>query len=97
MFKVNNKQYSRWRRSGTFIINFEHILYLFNSVSFVAFEHVSAFWEVTQMWTLKHIEHIDQVRLLLALYTLDRLLFLFVLNRIDFSVIMRLRINEWTK
>ena len=77
MSKVNNKQYSRWRHSGTFIINFEHMLYLFNSVSFVDFEHAFAFWEVSQMSTLKYIEHIEQVRLMLALYTLDRLLFLY--------------------
>ena len=53
------------------------MLYLFNSVSFVDFEHAFAFWEVSQMSTLKYIEHIDQVRLMLALYTLDRLLFLY--------------------
>ena len=25
MFKVNNKDTSQWRRSGAFIVNFEHI------------------------------------------------------------------------
>ena len=28
MFKVNNKN-NRWRRSGVFIVNFEHISHLF--------------------------------------------------------------------
>ena len=29
MFKVNNKDTGQWRRSGVFIVNFEHISYLF--------------------------------------------------------------------
>ena len=29
LFKVNNKNTSQWRRSGVFIVNFEHISHLF--------------------------------------------------------------------
>ena len=44
MFKVNNKTpESCRRRSGTFIVNFEHISQLF-SVSFYDFEQVSVSW-----------------------------------------------------
>ena len=28
MFKVNNKHWRYWRRSGVFIVNFEHISHL---------------------------------------------------------------------
>ena len=28
MFKVNNKDMAPWRRSGNFIVNFEHISHL---------------------------------------------------------------------
>ena len=41
MFKVNNKDR---RRSGVFIVNFEHISQLFSSVSIFNFEHVNAGW-----------------------------------------------------
>ena len=41
MFKVNNKDR---RRSGVFIVNFEHISQLFSSVSIFNFKHVNAGW-----------------------------------------------------
>ena len=28
MFKVNNKEFCHWSRSGTLIVSFEHILHL---------------------------------------------------------------------
>ena len=31
MFQVNNKNPSQWRRSGVFIVNFEHISHLLSS------------------------------------------------------------------
>ena len=34
----------QWRRSGGFIVNFEHISHLCSSVSIVNFEHVVAGW-----------------------------------------------------
>ena len=36
--------FSRWRRFGGFIVNFEHISHLCSSVSIVNFEHVIACW-----------------------------------------------------
>ena len=45
MFKVNNKATrTTWRRSGGFIINFEHISHLCSSVSIVNFEYVIVRW-----------------------------------------------------
>ena len=43
MLKVNKKTPERrhWRRSGVFIVNFEHILYFFSSVSIVDVEQVN--------------------------------------------------------
>ena len=35
----------QWRRSGIFIVNFEHISHLFSSISIVNFEHVIAGWD----------------------------------------------------
>ena len=35
---------ANWRRSGVFIVNFEHISHLCSSVSIVNFEHVIASW-----------------------------------------------------
>ena len=40
-------QSQRWRRSGIFIFNFEHISHLFSSVSIVAFEQVNVSWAVS--------------------------------------------------
>ena len=40
MFKVSK---SHWRRSGIFIVNFEHTLH--SSVSIVSFDQVNAAWE----------------------------------------------------
>ena len=37
-----------WRRSGGFIINFEHISHLCSSVSIVKLKHVNAGWEGTE-------------------------------------------------
>ena len=50
MFKVNNKTPKRpqWRRSGVFIVNFEHIFTLFPSVSIVDFEQVNVGWVIYQ-------------------------------------------------
>ena len=49
MFKVNNKATrTTWRRSGGFIINFEHISHLCSSVSIVKLKHVNAGWEGTE-------------------------------------------------
>ena len=36
--------FGRWRRSGVFIVNFEHISH-FSAVSIVNFEHIIADWE----------------------------------------------------
>ena len=45
MFKVTIKtRERRRRRSGVFIVSFEHISRLFYSVSIVNFEHVIAGW-----------------------------------------------------
>ena len=46
MFKVNNKdtRTTPRRRSGVFIVNFEHILHLALVASFVNFEQVSPGW-----------------------------------------------------
>ena len=42
MFKVNNKNTRRHRRrSGVFIVNFEHISQFFSSVSIVEFEQIN--------------------------------------------------------
>ena len=47
MFKVNNKRH--WRRSGIFIVNFEHISHLvlvFEHIShLVNFKQVNAGWD----------------------------------------------------
>ena len=40
MFKVN----IQWRRSGLFIVNFEHISHLFSSASIIDFEQVNVSW-----------------------------------------------------
>ena len=44
MSKVNNKD--QWRRSGIFVVNFEHILHLFLMFLLLTFEQVNADWEV---------------------------------------------------
>ena len=45
MFKVDNKNTrTTSRRSGLFIINFEHILDHFSSVPIVDFEQVNVYW-----------------------------------------------------
>ena len=46
MLKVNNKDTRRrqLRRSGVFIVNFDHISHLFSSVSIVNFELLNAGW-----------------------------------------------------
>ena len=48
MFKVSNKAPERHqlRFSGVFIVNFEHVLRLFQSVSMVGFEQVNISWIV---------------------------------------------------
>ena len=35
----------QWRRSGVFIVNFEHISHPFSSVYIVDFEQVNVSWE----------------------------------------------------
>ena len=51
MFKGNNKDTrttpERWRRSGVFIVNYEHIFLSSSIVSIVNFEHVIAGWVKT--------------------------------------------------
>ena len=44
MFKINNKNNRTFFRSGVFIVNFEHILHLFYSISIVDFEQVNLSW-----------------------------------------------------
>ena len=47
MFKVNNKdtpERRQWRRSYVFIVNFEHISYVFSRVSIVNFKQVNVSW-----------------------------------------------------
>ena len=44
MSKVNNKD--QWRRSGIFVVNFEHVLHLFLMFLLLTFEQVNADWEV---------------------------------------------------
>ena len=49
MFEVNKKgtrtmSMAHWRRSSVFIVNFEHILHPFCSVSFVEHEQVNVCW-----------------------------------------------------
>ena len=41
---MKKSKWRRWRRSGIFIDNFEHISHLFSSVSTVEFEHVNVCW-----------------------------------------------------
>ena len=41
---IKTAERRHWRRSGVFIVNFEHISHLCSSVSFVNFEHVIAGW-----------------------------------------------------
>ena len=50
MFKVNNKdtRTKHWRRSGTFTVNFEHILHLVLVLLLLAFEHVIAGWDMVK-------------------------------------------------
>ena len=54
MFKVNNKDTRR--RSGIFIVTFEHISHLNCSASIVNFEHVFADWKCNifsaSTWTI---------------------------------------------
>ena len=38
----------RWRRFGSFIVNFEHISHLCSSVSIFNFEHVIAGWAFSE-------------------------------------------------
>ena len=42
-----------WRSFGVFIVNFEHISYLFSSVFIVKFEHVIAGWVVNPLKTVR--------------------------------------------
>ena len=41
---IKTPERRQWRRSGVFIVNFEHISHLFSSVSIVNFQHVNAGW-----------------------------------------------------
>ena len=60
MSKINNKNTSewRWRRSGVFIANFEHISYFTpcSSVSIVDFEHAIADWVITYIITFSIVK-----------------------------------------
>ena len=54
MFKVNNKNI-QWRRSGAFLVNFEHISFtIFSSAFFVDFEQVNVSWVITFLKRLMH-------------------------------------------
>ena len=41
IIKIPEQRY--WRRSGVFIVNFEHFYYLFSSVSIIEFEQVNVY------------------------------------------------------
>ena len=45
MLTIKTPERPQYRRSGVFIVNFEHIFAPCSSVSFVDFEHVIASWE----------------------------------------------------
>ena len=42
---MKTPEWRYWRRSGVFIVNFEHIFYFALEVSIVNFEQVNASWE----------------------------------------------------
>ena len=46
---IKTPEQRQWRRSGVFVVNFEHISHRVLSVSVVNFEHVIAGWEPPQM------------------------------------------------
>ena len=45
LLKVNNRITSQWRRSGVFIVNFEHTSQLVPRFQLLAFEYVTAGWD----------------------------------------------------
>ena len=56
MFKINNKNSKRQgRRSGVFIVNFEHVL-LFPRVSIDEFEQVHVIWLVITLLRYRTLE-----------------------------------------
>ena len=55
MFKVNNKDIRTTRRSGVFIVNFEHISHIALVFSIFGFEQVNVSWEEERI-TLAYIQ-----------------------------------------
>ena len=48
MFKVNNKKH-QLRRSGLFIVTFEHVFTPFSKVSIIDFEQVNVSWDASHI------------------------------------------------
>ena len=44
---IKTPEQRQYRRSGVFIVNFEHILHLFSNASIVDFEQLNVRWEFT--------------------------------------------------
>ena len=53
VFKINNKNNRRWRRSGDFIVDFEHIPRLF--LVFLLLTFISSFWYSASQYSAAHI------------------------------------------
>ena len=53
---IKKAERHQWRRSGVFIVNFEHITHLVHCVSIVNFEQVNADWVEVTAATFNYLE-----------------------------------------
>ena len=75
---MKKSKWRRWRRSGIFIDNFEHISHLFSSVSTVEFEHVNVCWVLDLKIKITYSKSLTQNHLLKL--TICKTIFLSLLN-----------------
>ena len=57
---IKTPERHQWRRSGVFIVNFEHILQLFAGLLFVDFEQVNVSWTARKWKYTLRIKTINQ-------------------------------------
>ena len=63
------------RRSGVFIVNFEHILHIFSSVFIVVFKQVNVSWTVLNLLNTGFsvdLKEVSQLTAILVYMTLDK-------------------------
>ena len=75
---MKKSKWRRWRRSGIFIDNFEHISHLFSCVSTVEFEHVNVCWVLDLKIKITYSKSLTQNHLLKL--TICKTIFLSLLN-----------------